>query len=100
MFNYFETGVFSVYTSILHYLVSMSTKALSPAPPSEEHKDTTLATHRTPVSALYVPLSILKDVLESTETLPCVKYVASVGVKIIEVAEVRFSLFLEFVVLS
>lgn len=75
----------------------MSTNALSPALLSEEHKDTSLVTQQTPVSALYVSLSILKDVLESTETLPCVKYVASVGVKIIEVAEVRSSSFLEFV---
>lgn len=78
----------------------MSTNALSPAPSSEGYKDTSLITHRNPASALYVPLSLLKDVLESTETLPCVKYVASVGVKIIEIAEVRLPLVFGCLVLS
>lgn len=34
-------------------------------------------------------LQALKDVLEAVDTLPCVKYIAGVGVKILEVVDVR-----------
>ena len=39
-------------------------------------------------TAVQTSLSILKDVLEAVDTLPCVKYIAGVGVKILEITDV------------
>ena len=36
-------------------------------------------------------LAVLKDILEAVDTLPCVKYVAGVGVKILEITDVGIS---------
>jgi hypothetical protein len=37
---------------------------------------------------LALALSSLKDVLEAVNTLPCVKYIASIAIKILEVIDV------------
>ena len=40
-------------------------------------------------SSIKLSLEVLKDVLEAVDTLPCVKYIAGVGIKILETADVR-----------
>lgn len=37
-------------------------------------------------------LDILKNILDGMDTLPCVKYVAGVGVKILEIVDVSFKI--------
>ena len=46
------------------------------------------------LSGTSAALDALKNVLEAVDTLPCVKYIASVGVKILEIVDVRYFLFL------
>lgn len=40
------------------------------------------------LSVTSAALDALKDILEALDTLPCVKYIASVGVKILKVIDV------------
>ena len=40
------------------------------------------------LSATGAALDALKDILEAVDTLPCVKYIAGVGVKILETLDV------------
>lgn len=41
------------------------------------------------VSAASTALEALKDILDAADTLPCIKYIAGVGVKILEIIDVR-----------
>ena len=43
------------------------------------------------LSATGAALDALKDILEAVDTLPCVKYIAGVGVKILETLDVSDS---------
>ena len=40
------------------------------------------------LSAAVAAMDALKDVLEAFDTLPCVKYIASIGVKILQTVDV------------
>ena len=48
-------------------------------------------------TAAKLSLDALRDLLEATDALPCVKYIAGIGIKILDIADVRhvFSSFLQ-----
>lgn len=66
--------------------MALSLGSPSSLPPHDDHNSAHPMT-RAP-SNLALSLSLVKSILDATDTLPCVKYVASVGVTIIEVVQV------------
>jgi hypothetical protein len=73
-------------TQMAHSKTPSSSTSTSPSHPSH----LTIGAHieRNSSANVSLVLSGLKDVLEAVDTLPCVKYIASIAIKILEVIDV------------